>query len=956
MALRLVFLLLAVEVSCTWVSATRASAAVGDVRFVRQLEGSPVGDTGFATRGPRVVLDHEGNSYVAGENQAPGLEGVFLVSYDASGSLRWANRLNDAIAHGQSVTVTSDAVYLIGYHFGPLENAPPPIGGFDIFVVRYDLEGTFQWARVYGSTSDDFAWDAAMLDATTIGVAGATAGTFPGSPVPNAGDFDALFLRISSSDGSLVATRQLGTSSSDLARAIVSVHPHTVIAGESAGTLPGAPPGNTGAFVASYLSSGVLAWLAQPGAAGGVNTRIERMSASLGTVYVVGRTETPIFGGTDAFVAAFDGATGASPWTRQFGSTGDDIAYDVADDGGSNVYVSGGTTGTLAGSSDPNAGGSDAFLARFDAATGTPLAPVRQLGSPGDDVSSGIALDEVGNPHLVGHTDGTLPGSPDANPADPDLFLARFDGEFLDTDGDGLYDEWETNGIDADRDGDVDLDLSAPPYGADPDHKDIFVEVDWMSCALNPPCAPGDVASHELLPGASTAVVAAFANAPVPNPDGTTGIRLHILPSEGVPEQPVLGGLEAVFALRDGGAAACDGLLGSAGDRSSANCAAILAAHRLSFHYAFLLHELGVERRSGYGRIYGNVFSVHLHAAPLMGQPDPIQLGGGLQEMQASVFMHELGHNLGLHHGGRDDPDNCKPNYLSVMNYPYTSLAADPNRPLDFSREALPDLDELSLDETLGISGYHGRITAFGDSLGDVHGPFPADGPLDFDLDGSIETTVVADVNNMTEYWRDCRGDPQFGLLRGRDDWSSLDYNWRNGAAAGGPTFEADDEPDGESIVLVAQGFDADGDGFVNADDNCPGAANPDQDDADGDGIGDACEAACSDGLDGDGDTFTDYPADPGCKDAASDDESPQCQDGVNNDGQTGVDFDGGASAGNPTGVADPQCWAAWRDREAAKRCGLGFEVALLLPLLAWLARSRATGPPVRGRLRRATG
>ena len=30
--------------------------------------------------------------------------------------------------------------------------------------------------------------------------------------------------------------------------------------------------------------------------------------------------------------------------------------------------------------------------------------------------------------------------------------------------------------------------------------------------------------------------------------------------------------------------------------------------------------------------------------------------------------MHELGHNLKLEHGGSNS-DNCKPNYLSVMNY-----------------------------------------------------------------------------------------------------------------------------------------------------------------------------------------------------------------------------------------------------------------------------------------------
>ena len=34
----------------------------------------------------------------------------------------------------------------------------------------------------------------------------------------------------------------------------------------------------------------------------------------------------------------------------------------------------------------------------------------------------------------------------------------------------------------------------------------------------------------------------------------------------------------------------------------------------------------------------------------------------------ANTIMHELGHNLGLHHGGNVDA-NYKPNYNSVMNY-----------------------------------------------------------------------------------------------------------------------------------------------------------------------------------------------------------------------------------------------------------------------------------------------
>jgi Tol biopolymer transport system component len=47
-----------------------------------------------------------------------------------------------------------------------------------------------------------------------------------------------------------------------------------------------------------------------------------------------------------------------------------------------------------------------------------------------------------------------------------------------DQDGDGLLDEWERLGVDVSGDGNVDLDL--PAMGADPLHKDLFLELDWL--------------------------------------------------------------------------------------------------------------------------------------------------------------------------------------------------------------------------------------------------------------------------------------------------------------------------------------------------------------------------------------------------------------------------------------------------------------------------------------------
>ena len=47
------------------------------------------------------------------------------------------------------------------------------------------------------------------------------------------------------------------------------------------------------------------------------------------------------------------------------------------------------------------------------------------------------------------------------------------------------------------------------------------------------------------------------------------------------------------------------------------------------------------------------------------GHPD------GNTNQKAATFMHELGHNLDLKHGGSANTPPCKPNYFSVMNQLY---------------------------------------------------------------------------------------------------------------------------------------------------------------------------------------------------------------------------------------------------------------------------------------------
>jgi uncharacterized protein YkwD len=95
---------------------------------------------------------------------------------------------------------------------------------------------------------------------------------------------------------------------------------------------------------------------------------------------------------------------------------------------------------------------------------------------------------------------------------------------------------------------------------------------------------------------------------------------------------------------------------------------------------------------------------------------------------------------------------------------------------------------------------------------------------------------------------------------------------------------------------------------------------------------------ACSNGTDDDGDGLVDWNEDLGCRDERSERESSQCDNGIDDDGDGKLDHDGGPLGATP----DPQCVGTpWKNQESASSCGLGFELALLLPMLGVVRRYR---------------
>ena len=322
-----------------------------------------------------------------------------------------------------------------------------------------------------------------------------------------------------------------------------------------------------------------------------------------------------------------------------------------------------------------------------------------------------------------------------------------------DSDGDGLWDDWEQFGIDANGDGVIDLNL--PGLGANPQHKDIFLEIDFMDCAVaGSDCAVGDTHSHRPKAAAVAAAVQTFANAPVANPDLATGINLHVDISNSIPHQNALNIPGLCFAGGPG-IGNFDAVKADPANFGPNN------PRRFAYHYSLWTHQqVSTSTSSGCGELPGNDYQVALGgwnvgSGDMDGDGLPDANVGTIQQ-QAGTLMHEFGHNLNLQHGGGDSL-NFKPNYLSIMSYRFQVIGVPPTDPdgagpltgrVDYSRSALATLNEVNLSEPAGIAD--GTDSTFFNcpiTVGGV-GSGPGTGALNWNCDAdSTDAGVTNDLN-----------------------------------------------------------------------------------------------------------------------------------------------------------------------------------------------------------------
>ena len=373
--------------------------------------------SGTIERGFDVAVDANGNAYVTGMFQgsatfgtggsqvtlvSAGSEEIFLAKYDPAGTLLWARRAGGtSVDQGLSCAVDSSGnpwitgSFLVSASFGPDANPVTLTAsgtGLEMFVAKYDPNGTLLHAQRAGGDGHDIGNGIAADSAGNVFVTG----TFGGPATFGSGGSQATlsgrsgsafipdtFLAKYAADGTLLWVRQAGgaNSSTQAQKVAADAAGNAVITGYLAGTATFGTGGSevtlsstsADAFVARYDSGGNLLWAQQFGGGAEDQGRDVGLDAG-GNIWLTGLMQGDVTLGSGASALTLLGTGGFEAFVVQLNQTGLQLrAYKIGGTVGSGNGF--GIAGSRTSSDLAYATGSFQGTATFNGATGLALTP-----------------------------------------------------------------------------------------------------------------------------------------------------------------------------------------------------------------------------------------------------------------------------------------------------------------------------------------------------------------------------------------------------------------------------------------------------------------------------------------------------------------------------------------------------------------------------------------------------
>jgi hypothetical protein len=357
---------------------------------------------------------------------------------------------------GNSVAVDSSGnIYVTGLSTlswdGPGGESPLHAysGSMDVFVMKLDSNGAYQWHTFYGESSGSTGGHSiAINDDGNLYVTGGSTAPWTGpsgeSPLhafPSAPDdfTQHVFILSLGSDGAYRWHSFYGAASSEWGTSIRTDDSGGIfISGLSADSWTG-PSGESplremegawGFFLLKLTLSGEYQWHTFCGYSSYISDCQLAIDGD-GDIYITGNTDAPYTGpdgegplhagsgGFELFVVKL-GSNGVYQWHTFYGSSGEDVGLSIAVDGSNDVYVSGKSENAWNGPGGEiplheHSGLRDLVVLKLSP-TGAYLWHTFYGAVDSEEYFYTTALDSGGSVYVVGSSDGSWDGSSGANP------------------------------------------------------------------------------------------------------------------------------------------------------------------------------------------------------------------------------------------------------------------------------------------------------------------------------------------------------------------------------------------------------------------------------------------------------------------------------------------------------------------------------------------------------------